>query len=201
MGGILTHTLVCDSEYKLWDGVITVRPEVFASDANTSNVLNAIYLFERERRVRRAIFISVPHRGSSIADNWIGNLGQSLYRADREVQEAFRSVLENHLEQINPFLARLIQEGKLSSIRTLSANSPALMALAAIPPAVPFHSIIGQKIPGPLHTGSDGVVSYASSHLAGAESEKIIPFGHEAFLHPDAVSEIKRVLHAHLESL
>ena len=93
MGGILTHTLVCDSAYKLWDGVITVRPEVFASDANTSNVLNAIYLFERKRRVRRAIFISVPHRGSSIADNWIGNLGQSLYRADREVQEAFRSVL------------------------------------------------------------------------------------------------------------
>ena len=54
----------------------------------------AIYLFERERRVRRAILISVPHRGSSVADNWIGNLGQSLYRADREVQEAFRSLLE-----------------------------------------------------------------------------------------------------------
>ena len=29
------------------------------------------------------------------------------------------------------------------------------MALAAIPPAVPFHSIIGQKIPGPVHTGTD----------------------------------------------
>lgn len=61
-----------------------------------SSVLNFIYLFERERRVRRAILISVPHRGSPIADNWIGNLGQSLYRADREVQEAFRSLLENH---------------------------------------------------------------------------------------------------------
>ena len=196
MGGILTHTLICDSEYKLWDKVVTVRPEVFASDANTSSVLNAIYLFEREPRVRRAILISVPHRGSSIADNWIGNLGQSLYRADREVQEAFRSLLENHLDQINPFIVRLIKEGKLSSIRTLSANSPALMALAAIPPAVPFHSIIGQKIPGPVHTGTDGVVAYASSHLDGAESETIIPFGHEAFLHPDAVTEIKRILRA-----
>ena len=89
MGGILTHTLICDSEYKLWDKVVTVRPEVFSSDANTSSVLNTIYLFEREPRVRRAILISVPHRGSSIADNWIGNLGQSLYHADREVQEAF----------------------------------------------------------------------------------------------------------------
>jgi triacylglycerol esterase/lipase EstA (alpha/beta hydrolase family) len=201
MGGILTHTLICDSEYKLWDKVVTVRPEVFSSDANTSSVLNAIYLFKREPRVRRAILISVPHRGSSIADNWIGNLGQSLYRADREVQEAFRSLLENHLDQINPFLVRLIKEGKLSSIRTLSANSPALMALAAIPPAVPFHSIIGQKIPGPVHTGTDGVVAYASSHLDGAESETIIPFGHEAFLHPDAVTEIKRILRLHLETL
>ena len=201
MGGILAHTLICDSEYKLWDSVITVRPEVFACDANTSSVLNAIYLFERERRVRRAILISVPHRGSSVADNWIGNLGQSLYRADREVQEAFRSLLANHLDQINPFLVRLIKEGKLSSIRTLSANSPALMALAAIPPAVPFHSIIGQKIPGPVHTGTDGVVAYASSHLEGAESETIIPFGHETFLHPDAATEIKRILHAHLKTL
>jgi pimeloyl-ACP methyl ester carboxylesterase len=201
MGGILAHTLICDSEYRLWDSVITVRPEVFACDANTSSVLNAIYLFERERRVRRAILISVPHRGSSVADNWIGNFGQSLYRADREVQEAFRSLLANHLDQINPFLVRLIKEGKLSSIRTLSANSPALMALAAIPPAVPFHSIIGQKIPGPVHTGTDGVVAYASSHLEGAESETIIPFGHETFLHPDGATEIKRILHAHLKTL
>jgi triacylglycerol esterase/lipase EstA (alpha/beta hydrolase family) len=201
MGGILTHTLICDSEYKLWDSVVTVRPEVFACDANTSSVLNAIYMFEREARVRRAILISVPHRGSSVADNWIGNLGQSLYRADREVQEAFHSLLANHLDQINPFLVRLIKEGKLSSIRTLSANSPALMALAAIPPAVPFHSIIGQINVGPRQTGHDGVVAYSSSHLDGAESEAIVRFGHETFLHPDAVTEIKRILHLHLETL
>jgi triacylglycerol esterase/lipase EstA (alpha/beta hydrolase family) len=201
MGGILTHTLICDSEYKLWDSVVIVRPELFGCDAKTSSVLNAIYLFERERRVRRAILISVPHRGSSVADNWIGNLGQTLYRADREVQEAFRSLLKNHLDQINPFIVRLIKDGKLSSIRTLSANSPALMALAAIPPAVPFHSLIGQKNPGPVQTGTDGVVTYASSHLDGAESEIIIPFGHEAFLHPDAVTEIKRILRGHLATL
>ena len=26
MGGVLSHTLICDSEYKLWDSVVTVRP-------------------------------------------------------------------------------------------------------------------------------------------------------------------------------
>ena len=57
-------------------------------------------------------------------------------------------MVENHLDQINPFIVRLMKEGKLSSIRTLSANSPALMALSAIPPALPFHSIIGQEMSG-----------------------------------------------------
>jgi hypothetical protein len=35
----------------------------------------------------------------------------------------------------------------------------------------------------------------------GAESETIIPFGHETFLHPDAATEIKRILHALLDTL
>ena len=201
MGGIMTHTLISDSGYKLWDSVFSVRPETFSCDLKTSRVINAIYLFERERRVRRAILIAVPHRGSSIADNWIGDLGQTLYRADSELQEAFRSLVESHRDQINPYLLNLVKEGKISSIRTLSAKSPAMMALACIPPAVPFHNIIGQRTSGPAHTGNDGVVTYSSSHLDGAESELIVRYGHEAFLHPEAVAEIKRILHAHLESL
>jgi triacylglycerol esterase/lipase EstA (alpha/beta hydrolase family) len=201
MGGIMTHTLICESGHKLWDSVFTVRPEAFSCDLKTSSVINSIFLFECEKRVRRAILIAVPHRGSSIADNWIGNLGQSLYHADSELQEAFRSLVENHADQINPFLVRLTKDGKISSIRTLSAKSPALMALAAIPPAVPFHNIIVQKRSGPAHAGSDGVVAYSSSHLDGAESELIVRYGHEAFLHPDAVAEVKRILHAHLKSL
>jgi pimeloyl-ACP methyl ester carboxylesterase len=201
MGGIMTHTLLSDSGYSIWDSVISVRPETFSCDSKTRSVVDALFLFEREKRVRRAILIAVPHRGSPIADNWIGSLGQSLYRADREVREALRSVLENHLDQINPYIVRLVKEGKLSSIRTLSASTPTLMALATIPPAVPFHSIIGQRNRGPAHAGNDGIVAYTSSHLERAESELIVRYGHETFLHPDAVAEIKRILYAHLESL
>jgi predicted DNA-binding protein with PD1-like motif len=39
---------------------------------------------------------------------------------------------------------------------------------------------------------SDGIVPYTSSHLAGAESEKIVPAGHLVFSNADAVLEIKR---------
>ena len=145
MGGIMAHTLICDSEYKLWDSVITVGQRCFAAMRRPAACSMPSTCSSANTRIRRAILISVPHRGSSVADNWIGNLGQSLYRADRELQEAFRSMVEEHLDQINPFFVKLMKEGKLSSIRTLSANSPALMALAAIPPAIPFHSIIGQN--------------------------------------------------------
>ena len=135
MGGLMAHTLISDSGYKLWDSVITARPEAFRCDVKTGSVLNAVFLFERENRIRRAILISVPHRGSPIAVNWIGSLGQSLYRADRELQKAFWTLVEEHLDQINSFFSRPLKEGRLSAIHTLSANSPVLMALAEIPPA------------------------------------------------------------------
>jgi len=201
MGGIMSHTLTCDSGYKLWDSVITVRPEKLPAMPSLEDTVKEVFIFRREKRVRRVIFISVPHRGSVFADNWIGDLGQGLFKGDSQVTETFSSLLAEHRSQMSPYIVRLLDEKKLSSIRTLSAQSPALMALAAVPPAVPFHTIIGQNRPGPTHLGSDGVVAYSSSHLDGAESELIVRHGHETFQHPDAVIEIKRILRAHLDSL
>ena len=45
---------------------------------------------------------------------------------------------------------------------------------------------------------SDGVVAYWSSHLAGAQSELIVPDGHGSFALPQTVSELKRILRFHL---
>jgi hypothetical protein len=44
----------------------------------------------------------------------------------------------------------------------------------------------------------DGVVPYRGSHLAGAESEKIVPAGHNVFSSETAVLEIKRILKENL---
>ena len=41
---------------------------------------------------------------------------------------------------------------------------------------------------------SDGVVSYRSAHLEGAESEKIIPAGHNLLSNAATITEIKRIL-------
>jgi hypothetical protein len=71
--------------------------------------------------------------------------------------------------------------------------------MAALPIQVPFHSIIGDRGLGGGPQSSDGVVPYRSSHLTGAESEKIVPAGHSVFSNESAVLEIKRILEENIE--
>jgi hypothetical protein len=81
----------------------------------------------------------------------------------------------------------IFYRGRFSAVRTLSPKDSALIALSELPIEVPYHSVIGQRYPGPKERGSDGVVPYWSSHLNGAESELIVRSGHEVFTEPEAV--------------
>ena len=73
-----------------------------------------------------------------------------------------------------------------------------LHALDTLPIQVPYHSIIGDRGRGDTPNSSDGVVAYWSSHLTGCQSELIVPGAHGAFELPQTVSELKRILHLHL---
>ena len=48
---------------------------------------------------------------------------------------------------------------------------------------------------------TDGIVPYASAHLDGALSEKIIHGGHSIQETPEAVLELRRILRLHLTDL
>ena len=86
-------------------------------------------------------------------------------------------------------------------MHTLSPHDPALLALAQLPIAVPFHNIIGQLRPGPVETGSDGVVTYTSAHLDGAASELVVRSGHNIADNPEAQREVIRILRLELNSV
>jgi hypothetical protein len=45
------------------------------------------------------------------------------------------------------------------------------------------------------------VVAYWSSHLAGAQSELIVPGPHGLFALPQTIAELKRILRLHLATL
>lgn len=63
-----------------------------------------------------------------------------------------------------------------------------------------YHSIIANNNPDlELQLSSDGVVPYTSSHLAGAQSEKVINSWHSVQETPEAIVEVRRILHTHLE--
>jgi pimeloyl-ACP methyl ester carboxylesterase len=196
MGGLLGHTLVSSSGDRLWKSLFAVPPEQLRGNPETIRLLRRVLFLRRNPRVVRAIFVATPHRGSAMADSWIGRLAKSIIRLPNEMQTDFADIAAENAKVRTREASAFHKQLNFTSVRTLSPRDPALLALARLPVAVPFHSIIGEK-----HNGSetDGVVRYASSHLDGARSELIVPGGHNVFNNPDARREVIRILREELE--
>src|SRR5215469_2665084 len=77
-------------------------------------------------------------------------------------------------------------------IDTLSPNNRFVLALNTLPIAnhIPYHSIIGDRGRGDTPNSSDGVVPYWSSHLEGAQSERIVPSPHGAHQNKQGMEEV-----------
>lgn len=156
--------------------------------------------------VKRAVFIATPHRGSELADNWLGRFVSNLAKIPRDL-------LTLQIPEVRRSLTRLGREmsgdvDPLDGVARLKPGNPLLSFTLEQPIAagITYHSIIGDqgegggKERGDDPESSDGVVPYWSSHLDGAASELIVPSGHSAQVHPKAIAELKRILHLHLKN-
>jgi pimeloyl-ACP methyl ester carboxylesterase len=196
MGGLVTRRLVTRPGDAFWKVAFTRPLDQLELEPADREQLREAFFWDSERHVRRVIFVAVPHRGSDFADNFLGRLGISLARPPARFRAFYQRVSSANPGAFTPAYAQL-GAGELDSIHALSPRQPTLAILASLPPAHPvvMHSIIGDRgRPGPPESSSDGVVDYWSSHLAEAESERIVPAGHSAFEHPEAVAEIRRIL-------
>jgi pimeloyl-ACP methyl ester carboxylesterase len=198
MGGVISHTLVSSSQNRLWSSVFRVPPARLKGDQEVIQELARLLIFRRNPRVVRVIFMAAPHRGSPMADSFIGYMGNSLTRLDPMLEYGFGRLARENRELTTPQAAVFYQRGRFSAVRTLSPENPALIALSELPIEVPYHSVIGQHHRGPKEEGSDGVVPYWSSRLDGAQSEVIVRSGHAVLTNPDAVRETLRILHLEL---
>jgi hypothetical protein len=99
------------------------------------------------------------------------------------------------LSKAHESLRRDLEE-PANSIRFLRENSPFLEAILSAPrnPRVRLHSIIGDRGRNDAPEGGDGIVPFRSAHYPGAESEKIVPSGHDVHEHPEGVWEVVRIL-------
>ena len=194
MGGLLSRLAVSDGGEHFYRHFFRKPPEQLTmSDADRAQVRRA-FCSPGSANVARVIFISTPHRGSSLATGPLGNLGRLLLHLPSTLQKRMTSMLSSNRDALA--VKGTIRPG--SSLDSLSPKGPVIAAVNDVPirPGVGLHSIIGNRgRPGPLEKSSDGVVLYTSSHLPQAESELIVPAGHTgALLRPETSAEVTRIL-------
>jgi pimeloyl-ACP methyl ester carboxylesterase len=195
MGGVISHTLVSSSQSRVWASVFRVPPAQLKGDPEAVRELVHVLYFRRNPRVARVVFMAAPHRGSSVADSFVGMLGNLLTRVPPLPERGLSQLARANPNAMRPEAAAFFEGGRFSAVRTLSPRSTALIAVSELPIEVPYHSVMGQLHPGPKERGSDGVVPYWSSHLPGAQSELIVRGGHGVIDNPDAIREFIRILH------
>ena len=197
MGGILSRMQVIDSGEEFRKAFFNrpVEDVSWLTDDQAAKVKKAL-VFEAQPFVKRAVFITVPHRGSEVADMRLVRLAIRLIRLPGDALSLATQALKLDTSMLNPALLNYNLLG-LRSVDMLSPGHPYFAALESRPILVPFHSIIGDRGRGDTPESSDGVVPYSSSHLKGAESELIVPYGHGCVEKPETVQEMLRILRLH----
>ena len=196
MGGVLTHLLVAEVEDRFWNELSDVPLDEIPISPENAELIRSLVYFEPDPAVQRAVFISTPHRGASLATLRIADFASRLARLPTDLLITTIDMLDvsGPVSGLKVDLSK-----KMTSVQSLRPDSPVSKTLDAAPfkPGVTYHSIIGDRGKGDTPNSSDGVVEYWSSHQSGAESELIVPTGHTSYTHPDAIADMKRILRLH----
>jgi len=194
MGGCISRLLLTDSGNKLWMNIFGRPPDEVPLSPHVREYFREELFFRHRPEIGRVIFIASPLRGSNMASGLIRSLAAMIIREATVSSQASQEMLR--LTRIEK--AELKPMRRSNSVDSLSPKSRFLNAMNAIPmtSGVPYNTIIGDRGRGDSPNSSDGVVPYWSSHMNGAESERIVPSGHGAHQNPQAIAEVLRILKA-----
>ncbi|MCW0449036.1 lipase family alpha/beta hydrolase [Xanthomonas sacchari] len=196
MGGVIGRLLVSDSGDTLWNGLIGARGDRRPLDPQALAQLQPLLRFAPLPEVDRAIFIAAPQRGTTFAEGRLGRLAGRLVRLPVTLLDRLNTLLQG-IDGPDGAPMRVP-----NSIDNLRDTDPFVRAAADLPisSAVRYHTIIARRDPAvPLADSDDGLVPYRSAHLPGAVSELVITSGHSVQETPQAILEIRRILHAQLQ--
>jgi Alpha/beta hydrolase family len=197
MGGVIAQILSTSSGNRLWDTIAKVPFDQAAIDPEDRAELKRLLFWKPVPGLDQAIFIATPHRGTRFADSRVAGIGGRLVR----LPGAFLQFQTRILSALGEFLqGDLATMGVMTGITSLSPSAPIYRALDGAPfaPGLRYHSIIGDRGKGGGEDSTDGIVGFWSSHIAGAESELVVPTGHDAHLHPKTIAELRRILLSNL---
>ena len=194
MGGMLTHDQVITLTEGMWEKDMgETAKAIFNKEPSDSLIVRAT-TFRANPRIKRVVFICTPHRGSDMASGGLGKFAISLINLPGQLATVMKDSLSSGE------LLRLTGSSKRlpNSVWGLKPTNPALPVINEARISVPYHSIIGDRGKGDSPNSTDGVVAYWSSHLDGAQSEKIVPGPHGSCELPQTIAELDRILRLHL---
>ena len=200
MGGCISRLLITDTGDKLWMKLFDKPPSEVPFSAETKKLAAESLIFRHRSEVGRVIFISAPLRGADMAANWMGRIGSKLVKSPETLVNAGSDAMKMITFQAGD----LKLNGIPNSVDTLAPNNRFVKAIGTVPltQGIPYHVICGDRGKGgnkdttkPMM--SDGLVPYWSSHLDGAQSERIVPSSHNAQQNPEAIAEVERILKLH----
>jgi pimeloyl-ACP methyl ester carboxylesterase len=99
MGGLLAQMQAVTTRRVLWDRVFQSDADRLYAKIPADNVVKRALIFDANPRVRRIVFICVPHRGSDLATDWIGSFGTSLISLPAKLLSGARDVVTAPLER------------------------------------------------------------------------------------------------------
>ncbi len=200
MGGVLARFQVTRSDDKVWQ-LFSGKPfEQIKAPPAIKLALHDSFFFEPQPAIKRVIFIATPHRGSSLARNILGKIGNCLVTPSEEILRIRDEIVADNPGVFNLALTRHLP----TSVADLAAGSPILDTMQKLPfdPNVRLHSIVGYGKLFPLFQPGDGYVPFTSAHLDGVESELLVKADHTmAHKEPESVREVKRILWLHLREV
>lgn len=211
MGGIISRLLVSNDDFST--KVLTHIQKKCHECQKDDHVIHNIIKNSSERlkmnalpEMSRAVFISAPFRGTEFADRWFTKSVRKVIKLPTTFIDRTQELIQyNFNDQNVKFLAKELTEDILQNGASDLSQRSLFMYLTKdtkIVPDLNYHIIIGNKTKFTDKSKiTDGVVPYTSVHLEGAASEKIIAGGHSIQYTPEAVLELRRILHLHLDQL
>jgi pimeloyl-ACP methyl ester carboxylesterase len=199
-GGLLTKLTATDTGDRLWQAVLKTNQLAHLKlEAREEALIRKYTTYEALPFVKRAVFISTPHRGSYAAGGFVRTMARKLV--------SLPSALVKRASEFAGLSEKLDLPKEMRVARTsldsMSPKNPFMQALADIPlaPGVKGNSIIAVQGDGDFHQGRDGLVSYDSAHVDYVESEFIVRSFHSCQDKPPTIEEVRRILHEHLRTL
>lgn len=208
MGGVLARLLSSSSGEGLWEGWAQDNAMDPEQQAQLEARAAQLFRFDPMPGVERVIFLASPHRGTSMARNtlvrWLSGLIRLPLNMLESVGGAFKGKSGGNADAGKADALEGKRPLKVpTSIDNLDVGDPFVLRTADLPigEGIRYHSVIGQKdMSVPLEASDDGVVPYWSAYLEGAESQKVIQSGHSVQETPEAILEIRRILHEDVEN-